>query len=432
MQLKRFTLTNFRIFEQATFNFQPGMNLLVGINGSGKSSVLDALRILLSSALSKLNAYSGRVTFHKPDITIGREALAAELNFVISGVPFLYTIGRHKKEQSDDFRYVVGLKPDSRDILKFIEKSKEDLLAVYFSPHRSLSTTAAPDAPTRRGQTAAHAKALLRRRLHLRDFAEWWLVQKTLSLEQDSPTATRRLEILTDAVKRFLENYTNLRAVGDLTASSVRDRGAKYYGGQLPTLLLDKNDMTLNARQLSDGERGLLALVFDLVRRLSLANPELDDPLQDGKAVVLIDELDLHLHPQWQRTVVEKLTKTFPNCQFIATTHSPFVIQSLEPGQLINLESKNSSEEYADKSIEDIAESVMGTPMPQKSKRYQDMMKTAEQYFRLLRSTHPSSSKDKEDLKRRLEELSIPFSDDPAYMALLKVEREAMLGEDDS
>ena len=63
MKLKRLTLTNFRVFEQATFDFQPGMNLLVGINGSGKSSVLDALRILLSSALSKLNAYSGRVRF---------------------------------------------------------------------------------------------------------------------------------------------------------------------------------------------------------------------------------------------------------------------------------------------------------------------------------------------------------------------------------
>ena len=339
MKLKRLTLTNFRVFEQATFDFQPGMNLLVGINGSGKSSVLDALRILLSRVFSKLNVYSSRVTFHNSDITIGREALTAELNFMTSGIPFLYTTDHPKKEQSDDFRYVVGLKPDSRDILKFIEKSREDLLAVYFSPHRSLSTTAAPDAATRpRGQTPAHAKALLRRRLRLREFAEWWLAQKTLSLEQDSSAATRRLEILTDAVKRFLEDYTNLRAVGDLTASSMRDRGAKYDGGRPPTLLLNKNDMTLDVRQLSDGERGLLALVFDLVRRLSLANPELDDPLQDGKAVVLIDELDLHLHPSWQRTVIEKLTATFPNCQFIATTHSPQIIGEVSPDNIILLE----------------------------------------------------------------------------------------------
>ena len=96
--------------------------------------------------------------------------------------------------------------------------------------------------------------------------------------------------------------------------------------------------MTLDVRQLSDGERGLLALVFDLARRLSLANPKLDDPLRDGKAVVLIDELDLHLHPGWQRAVIEKLTTTFPNCQFIATTHSPQLIGEVSPDNIILLE----------------------------------------------------------------------------------------------
>ena len=433
MKLKRLTLTNFRIFEQATFDFQPGMNLLVGINGAGKSSVLDALRIVLSRALPLFTPARSRALLRKYDVTVGRDALTAELHFATSDIPFICEVERFKEKQAGRRLSLVRLKPSSRKIFKLVEESREKPLALYYSPHRSLSTAEAPDVQTRTwNQTAAFAKALLRRRLRLREFAEWWLVQKTLSQEQASSTATRRLEVLADAVKQFLEDYTNLRAVGDPEASFTWDRGAKYDGEQLPTLLLDKNDMTLDVRQLSDGERGLLALVFDLVRRLALANPELDDPLRDSEAVVLIDELDLHLHPRWQRTVVEKLIKTFPNCQFIATTHSPFIIQSLEPGQLINLESKNSSEEYADKSIEDIAESVMGTPMPQKSKRYQDMMKTAEQYFRLLRSTHPSSSKDKEDLKRRLDELSIPFSDDPAYMALLKVEREAMLGEDDS
>jgi predicted ATP-binding protein involved in virulence len=70
----------------------------------------------------------------------------------------------------------------------------------------------------------------------------------------------------------------------------------------------------------------MLALVLDLARRLSQASPSLDDPVRDGAGVVLIDEIDLHLHPQWQRRVVGNLEETFPNCQFIATTHSPQVI----------------------------------------------------------------------------------------------------------
>ncbi|KAM3100867.1 AAA family ATPase [Phormidesmis sp. 146-35] len=86
----------------------------------------------------------------------------------------------------------------------------------------------------------------------------------------------------------------------------------------------------MDVRQLSDGERSVLALVLDLARGLSQANPILENSLQ-GKAVVLIDELDLHLHPIWQRTIVAKLTQTFPNCQFIATTHSPQIVGEVKP-----------------------------------------------------------------------------------------------------
>ena len=95
--------------------------------------------------------------------------------------------------------------------------------------------------------------------------------------------------------------------------------------------------MSCDVGQLSDGERGVLALVLDLARRLSQANPSLDDPLSEGHAVVLIDEIDLHLHPKWQRQIVHNLTKTFPRCQFIATTHSPQVVASVEPDQVLLL-----------------------------------------------------------------------------------------------
>src|SRR5262249_50617365 len=107
-----------------------------------------------------------------------------------------------------------------------------------------------------------------------------------------------------------------------------------------PRLLVTKDDLLLDARQLSDGERGLLALVLDLARRLSQANPGLSDPVKLGEAVVLIDELDLHLHPKWQRTIVERLTKAFPSCQFIATTHSPQIVAAVEPEQVLLLMDK--------------------------------------------------------------------------------------------
>jgi predicted ATP-binding protein involved in virulence len=89
---------------------------------------------------------------------------------------------------------------------------------------------------------------------------------------------------------------------------------------------VEKGGRSLFLEQLSDGERGLLALVFDLVRRLAIANPNSDNPIADGVGLVLIDEIELHLHPKWQRDVLQRLRDIFKGCQFVVTTHSPLVL----------------------------------------------------------------------------------------------------------
>jgi predicted ATP-binding protein involved in virulence len=78
----------------------------------------------------------------------------------------------------------------------------------------------------------------------------------------------------------------------------------------------------------------MLAVAIEIARRLVLANPVSEDPVKSGDGVVLIDELDLHLHPKWQRSIAYNLVRIFPNCQFIATTHSPQIIPSLEPERI--------------------------------------------------------------------------------------------------
>jgi predicted ATP-binding protein involved in virulence len=150
-----------------------------------------------------------------------------------------------------------------------------------------------------------------------------------VNLGENSKLAQRRIDALNGAVSCFLDWCTDVR-VNRTSGKSKKT-----------TLLLDKEGVTLNINQLSDGERGILALILDLVQRLLQANPDLEDPLQDGKALVLIDELDLHLHPRWQRMVVQKLTDTFPNCQFIATTHSPQIIGEVQPTGLILLKKED-------------------------------------------------------------------------------------------
>lgn len=93
-------------------------------------------------------------------------------------------------------------------------------------------------------------------------------------------------------------------------------------------LQLKKGGVLLDIQQLSQGEKAVFTLVGDLARRLSLLNPMLDNPLL-GYGIVLIDEIDLHLHPQWQQTIIERLTSTFPNVQFVVTTHSPQILSTV-------------------------------------------------------------------------------------------------------
>lgn len=132
-------------------------------------------------------------------------------------------------------------------------------------------------------------------------------------------------------VRIAIEEFT------DLTNPHIRRQGT-------PTMIVEKDGETLDVNQLSQGEKSLFALVGDIARRLSLLNPSLDNPLE-GEGIVMIDEVDLHLHPKWQHDLIDKLVATFPNVQFILTTHSPHVISdrndillySLDNGELTEM-----------------------------------------------------------------------------------------------
>jgi predicted ATP-binding protein involved in virulence len=343
MYITSLSLSQVRGYEQANFSFQPGMNLIIGVNGVGKSTVLDALRIMLIRALPRFVGVKMRSKqFDVNDITNGRGALTVELGFEVAGYNLNHLIHYPRERyissgQAGNVRdqtYIQAARDDlsyrdeqgqqqqietSKDFSKHLKRGKNQPLAVYFSTSRSLysETTGSQGERSGGGPTLAFADSLRTRGLRIREFTSWWLVQEELGQPE-------RVAALRQAVLLLLDGFSNVRVVRDETGGA--------------TLRLDKRGNTLAVNQLSDGERGVLTLVLDLARRLALANPKLDNPLEKGQAVVLIDELDLHLHPRWQRTVVQKLTKIFPACQFIATTHSPQIIGEVAPEQIIMLE----------------------------------------------------------------------------------------------
>ena len=319
MILRHLSLARVRAFEQAEFDFQPGMNLLVGVNGAGKSTILDTLCVLYSYLLPKITRSEDQpIAFNDSDIQLHRDSLEAHLSLMVSNVPFDFQIEKRQGRSRTE-----NIKPDNPNILAPLQRQLNQPIVAYFSIRRSHPIDRDPGEKSSAGdQRSAFADALRHRELNVREFADWWLVQEALGKEAPNGPYGRRLRVLNDAVTSFLDDCHDLRAVREPQT----------------TLVLDKGRKMLDVRMLSDGERSMIALVLDLARRLTLANPKLDDPLREGRGVVLIDEIDLHLHPRWQRTIVDKLTRTFPNCQFIATTHSPQIVGEISPDNIILIE----------------------------------------------------------------------------------------------
>jgi len=200
------------------------------------------------------------------------------------------------------------------------------------------------------------------------------------------------------------------------------------YDVKLDSIVLDKLTSIGTSKaewsELSDGYRNIIAMAADIAYRCYTLNNHFGlYAAEKSKGVILIDEIDLHLHPSWQRTVVESFKKAFPNLQFIVTTHSPFIIQSLKNKELIDLQGKDLEDDYNRQGLEEIVEKEMHVENPNRSEKYVEKLKAAEEYYNLL-----EQYKDKPipiQVQSNLDNIETKFSNDPAYVALLKSERKA-------
>ena len=324
MRITDLKLTNLRAIETAELRFQPGFNLIVGENGAGKTTVIEALAVCLSEYVRRYNRDGDFRPFGEEDVRVNADALDVECGFERGGQRCRFVLHRPRGQSATTpgrTGFVGGQPPIDPDTVEFryadpgADEGKP--LGVWYSTNRSVHKETWPR-ETVGGRSRAYEGALSDREVQLGYFAAWVKVLQMLGSKR-SPQA---LTAVQHAVRRFLPGYGNLR----------------LGGADDNTLMIDKNGMSLAVRQLSHGERGTLAIVLDLARRLGHANHRgPGKPAREAGeagAVVLIDEIDLHLHPKWQREIVRKLTETFPRCQFIATTHSPQVIGEVEPDRI--------------------------------------------------------------------------------------------------
>jgi predicted ATP-binding protein involved in virulence len=313
MRICRLTMKNFRGFEDATIDLDRPLTVVCGVNGSGKSSVLMACVFVLSCVL--VQAPEERIWNATPDdmdVRRGAEKLSLEANLSNGGVTQKVLANRSdpQSERAIDAG-LLRLYATAPTLAVFYQASREVAAAVdAFAPERNGNGEVAE-----RPSSASH-DSLVAGRLKFRSFFQWFKAREDVENElkvskQDLSLEDPQLAAIRRAVARMLPGFSGLRIQRDPLHMVIR-----------------KGETTLAIDQLSDGEKALLVLTADLARRLAITYAGSDDPLE-GEGVVLIDEIEQHLHPAWQRGVVKSLRRAFPNCQLILTTHSPQVLSEV-------------------------------------------------------------------------------------------------------
>ena len=356
--VKSLTLENFRCFDKAELGpFDPHFNLIVGENGAGKSSILVALADLFRQ-------------FGSPELNgpgkslIGREDARLEHWLGVDGVT---TIKPHlggvvwakfqwNKNEWIASSYVSDPNPfaagNHREVV-----NNPSMPGLLFRPGLNTRAQIADEPLTlilcytvRRnfiGSLAASTDAFDNSLIRLGALANWenagvnssalreWLKDQTLAELQ----RFQRASVTGSAVENS-RLFNQLRAVLKAVEVAVEDVAAfEYDHNRHDTVVQWQSGLRQDFLTMSDGQRMMIGLIADIVRRVCQLNAAFlgEKTLLETPGLVLIDEIDLHLHPKWQRQIVPALKTIFPKIQFFATTHSPQVIGECQPKEIVLL-----------------------------------------------------------------------------------------------
>jgi len=407
MYVKKLKIENFRGIRQMELELHPKMNVFVGVNGAGKSSVLDALGHLFEPFVQFHNGQGATnifafVGFPESEIHNSEASAFLELAIARKKLPDLtygkrsfssphYTlIEAHNIETHNIMIGPDGIPVDQSEMARDADgigytnpgqwplywgKLAEDCnIIVYYRARRRVSDVSIATWTNRSFRKQDAYIDALAPKVDFKEFFEWFRNREDLENEERAEgngKRDRQLESVREVIGTFCGALKNVR---------VHRRDPLR-------MVVTKNDKELRIEQLSDGEKCLLAMVGDLARRLAISNPSLDNPLH-GEGVVLIDEVDLHLHPQWQRMILPRLMETFPNCQFIVTTHSPQILGELEQGngKIIPLQDGDNGIEivHGDFNVFGQTSDVILVDVMETSKRNNDITKMLNEIFKAI------------------------------------------------
>lgn len=354
MRIERLEIENFRGIRKMDLDLHPRLNVFVGVNGAGKTTILDASAILLSYFLAEIRAteepFSAKVT----DITHGCSETQIWIRVSPDDGNASYRWGRRifRGSRPSSYPSREGYLLDSEGFEDYMHQLRTQMIlreplnvpvAILFPTDRTLRYSSTEQIGGRYDDNSQGYPCMAAYKDCLSSVKRFdWLVQwfkereekeiRNLANISHNVLHQQRLEgILPEGIDPQLE------AVRKTIESFTGFKSPRFHGDPLQ-LVVTKGDTVFPVGQLSGGEKNMLAMTADIARRLVIANPNRGDDYLEGHGIVMIDEIDLHMHPTWQRMLLPKLCETFPNIQFIVTTHSPQVLSHVEKKSVFLLE----------------------------------------------------------------------------------------------
>lgn len=319
MKIEYICIENFRGIRRFEVDRLSALNVIAGANGAGKTSVLTAVKILLSWLIARLRNPRGRgLAVSDSDITRGADFCTLRLR-LDNGVEWqIYKQRSSVRRASSAETRLADMTQYANIVAEQVAASPEtaDLMLIdAYGVNRVVDETPMRVRKTHKLSPLDALSVEMSNSVNFHDLFTWYREMEDIENERMRETGTlvtdRRLDAVRCTITDFMDGYGDFRVQRSPKAFVISKDGAKF-----------------NFNELSDGEKSYLALVMDISRKLAMTHPAMDDP-RKGEGIILIDEIDLHLHPAWQRTVLEKMRKAFPNCQFLITTHSPLVVSGV-------------------------------------------------------------------------------------------------------
>lgn len=338
--IRELSLHNFRSYKDFTITFGRGVTLLIGENGAGKTAVLEALAILLWTPLRPLTG-DGRGSRHfrledarrtPVDLPSKERQAVAEQHFpvratleaTLNGTPFIWD----RELRSSTGHTTWGSKQVREHTERLITDATEATVDVTlpvvasYGVERLLSEVPKKtDIPTSRRSAydlSLDPRSDVKRLGGMLRLLDEQIIRARAFGDPEPTAAVRQFNAIRQSCDMILEPVGWHSPRWDSTVDEITFRHDNH--GTLPLTML------------ATGTKIAAGLAIDLASRMARANPHLgaSDLLEKTPGIVLVDEVDLHLHPTWQRQIVPALRRTFPRVQFILTTHSPQVISTVE------------------------------------------------------------------------------------------------------